>query len=216
MTHENVPPSPAGRQLRRLRAELRKAREEARSVAAGLSRRQTWWRPEPGSWSVGECLDHLVRTGEAYLPDIDRALAEARDGGLEAEGPFSRGFLGRWLVRGMEPPPGFGIPAPQAFLPRRVRSGRPGAGRSPGAGSAADAPDGDPPLPRFVSLQGRLERRLEEAEGLDLETVHVPFPVAPLLRINLFAGFAYLAAHQRRHLWQARQVKEEEGWPGAG
>ena len=33
--------------------------QEARDLAAGLSPAQWSWRPEPGRWSIAECLDHL-------------------------------------------------------------------------------------------------------------------------------------------------------------
>lgn len=219
-------------QLRRLIGELDGSREEAEALTGDLSPTQLRWRPEPEGWSVAECLDHLVCTGEAYLPKLDRALERARAEGLRAEGPFSRGFLGRWLVRGMEPPPGFRIPAPSAFRPSMPEDvsaeTEPGAADGVGGGDgvggeAGGSRDGSLPAPgegerpgplaRFLEHQDRLARRVREADGLDLEAVKVPYPVLPLLRINLMAAFAYLTSHQRRHLWQARRVTEREGFP---
>ena len=185
--------SPRVEQLLDLLGELDENREAARSVVGRVSGSELRRRPDPDAWSVAECLDHLVRTGEAYFPAIDRALGRARDEGLRSEGPFSRGFLGRWLVRGMEPPPGFGVPAPKAFRPELPED------------VSAEAED---PLARFLEHQEGLARRIREADGLDLEAVKVPAPVASFLRINLYACLAYLSAHQRRHLWQARQVAE--------
>lgn len=216
-------PRPAHEQLRRLLDELDEARREARELAADLTARQLWWRPEPGRWSVGECLDHLVRTWEAYLPGIERALARAEDEGLTADGPFGRGFLGRWIVRTLEPPPGLRIPAPEAFLPRRAApDGLPATERgsdgprstdgAPGGGTVGDAS----PLRRFLRLQDRFARRIERGDGLDLEAVRVASPVLPLVSLNLYAVFCLLTAHQRRHLWQARKVTEADGWPGGG
>lgn len=179
------------RQLRDLLRELDENREAARSVAEGLSGAALRRRPDPGAWSVAECLDHLVRTGEAYYPGIDRALDRAREEGLRSEGPFSRGFLGRWLVRGMEPPPSLKVPAPAAFRP------------DPPEDVSTEADD---PLERFLEHQDELARRVREADGLDLEAVTVRSPVLSFLRINLYAALAYLAAHQRRHLWQARRA----------
>lgn len=195
---------PAGiraEQLRDLLIELEENVLEARDVAGGLSGDELRRRPGPDAWSVAECLDHLVRTGEAYLPALDRALARARGEGLRSDGPFSRGFLGRWLVRGMEPPPSLEVPAPAAFrpdLPEEVSAG-----------------EGNP-LERFREHQEELADRVREADGLDLEAVKVPPPVLSFLRINVYAALAYLAAHQRRHLWQARRVVDRIGSPADG
>lgn len=213
----------AADQLRQLLDELDDARAEAREIAGGLTDRQLWWRPGPDRWSVGECLDHLVRTGEAYLPGIDRGLARAEEEALTSRGPYSRGFLGRWLVRGMEPPPRLSVPAPELFLPRRGSDAAPPPGGGDPAPGGGGRDGGDPgpdgaaePLPRFLALQDRLEQRVERAAGLDLEAVRVPSPVLSFLSINLYAALAYLTAHQRRHLWQAETVTEADGWPGTG
>ena len=160
-------------------------------------------RPGPDAWSVAECLDHLVLAGDAYLPGLDRAIARAREEDLRSEGPFRRRWLGHRVIRMLDPPPGFRIPAPASFRPSR-------------AGEAPADPEGDP-LARFLAHLDRLIRRIREADGLDLEAVKVPSPVISLLRFNLLGALALQTAHQRRHLWQARRVVEAlEDGPPAG
>lgn len=237
--------------LARVRHELDEARDEGRAVAGDLTDRQLWWRPGPDRWSVAECLDHLVLTGEAYLRVLDEALSSARREGRTAEGPFRRGLVGRWVIRGLEPPPGFALPAPRSIRPRRPVPG--GAGRpakengprgaeasdagspsSPEAGGSSGASIAGPsggrtatgsspsgagapssPLPRFLALQDRLEERVDDARGIDLGAVKVTSPFVPILKVDLLSAFGVVTAHQRRHLWQARQVRQEKGWPGA-
>ena len=177
---------------------------------------------------MGECLDHLVRTGEAYLEVVDEAVEKAWGKKLIGDPPFRRTLVGRWVVRTLEPPPGLKIPAPRGIRPRRpeqVPGGDPGGGPSP-AGAAADpggvadpgeqsAPgeDDQSPLPRFMALRGRLAQRLGDAKGLDFGRVKVRSPFVPLLRVDLESAFLVVAAHERRHLWQARRVTEEEDFP---
>jgi hypothetical protein len=62
-------------------------------------------------------------------------------------------------------------------------------------------------------LQEQLSRQLEQASGLDLAYIKVPAPEAPPLRFNLKFTFAWIAAHERRHLWQARQVRNHAAFP---
>lgn len=182
-------------------AELRDAGEEADAVAGGLAHGQLWWRPGDERWSIGECLDHLVRTGEAYLEALDDGIREGRRRSLVAAGPHRRTLWGRWLPRWLEPPPRLRIRAPARIRPR------------PPDGDGPTPADPDP-LPRFLALRGRIGERLEAADGLDLGRVRVTSPFVSFFRFDLESAFRIVAAHERRHLWQARQVRETDGFPG--
>ena len=49
---------------------------------------------------------------------------------------------------------------------------------------------------------------VRRAEGLDLARVKVTSPIMPLLRQPLGTWLLFLAAHERRHLWQAWSVRK--------
>jgi hypothetical protein len=55
--------------------------------------------------------------------------------------------------------------------------------------------------------------RLRQANGLDLARARVGSPVSRWVRISLGSGFAVMAAHERRHLWQAQRITELPGFP---
>ena len=93
--------------------------------------------------------------------------------------------------------------APPLFHMRSPRSFRPASAAPPVAES----------LPAFLALQDELADRVARAEGLDLNRVKVVSPANRRLKIGLGTAFAVTAAHQRRHLWQARQVREAPGFP---
>lgn len=191
--------------LRERWRELRETGEQAAQVAADLSAEQLWWRPGPARWSVGECLDHLVKTDEEYLVVLDAAIERGRGRGRTGSGPFRRTFLGRWIARRLEPPPGMRFPAPKVIRPRRPAE----------SGSGAGVAGGESPLPAFLELRSRLRERLEAADGLDLGRVRVHSPFIPLLSVDLDSAFALVAVHERRHLWQARQVREHPEFPAS-
>lgn len=188
------------------RSELEAAGHEAEDLAAGLTGEQLWWRPGPEAWSVGECLDHLVRTGEAYLEVLDEAIEEGRRRGLRADRDYRPSLVGRWLPGFLEPPPGLKVPAPGSIRPRA-----PAPGDEERGDPEANAGD---PLAAFLDLRERFARRLRAADDLDISRIRVPSPFVPLLRFDLGAAFRVIAAHERRHLWQARRVREAEGFPG--
>ena len=126
---------------------------------------------------------------------LEKALADARARGLEGQAPLGYGWLGKWILANTEPPPKRKSKAPRAF--------------TPAYGQPITAV-----LPTFLHLQEQLALQLEQASGLDLARVKVPAPMGPL-RFNLHLTFAWIAAHERRHLWQARQVLNHAEFPRA-
>jgi len=87
----------------RLAFELVANDQTAQVVTSGLTEEQLNWRPAPGSWSVGQCLEHLCITNEAYLPAISAALEGKPEAPAEQITP---GWFGRWFLRNfVEPSP---------------------------------------------------------------------------------------------------------------
>ena len=65
----------------------------------------------------------------------------------------------------------------------------------------------------FLALQGEFQERLTRADGLDLGKVKARSPVSRHIKFSLGKAFAAIAAHQRRHLWQARQLRNDPAFP---
>ena len=64
----------------------------------------------------------------------------------------------------------------------------------------------------LVRWQDELARRLRDADGLDLRRAKEVFPVWPF-KWSLGAFFQMMLAHQRRHTFQARQVRQNPAFP---
>lgn len=161
---------------------------EASGLVNGLKEAQFNWRPDAHRWSIAECLLHLNIVGDRYVHALEKTLAGARARGLLGQGPFGYGWLGKWILANTEPPPKRKFKAGRSFRPA----------------------DGQPitaVMPTFLHLQGQLALQLEQANGLDLAQVKAPVPGMGPIRFNLHLTFAWIAAHERRHLWQARQVR---------
>lgn len=176
--------------------EIEKIKTEAKALTEHLGDEQFHWRPEAQSWSIAECLDHLNRTNKLYLPILERAIEKGRARGLTGREPFRHGFLGDFFVRSMEPPPKKKFRAPQSFLP------------------VSDQPR-EQVIAEFADMQERILSCIRAADGLHLGKIKIPSPVTKLLRMSLGQGFALLTAHERRHLWQAQQVKNNPNFPKA-
>ena len=59
-----------------------------------------------------------------------------------------------------------------------------------------------------VEAGDQLAERVRRADGLDLTGNRTVSPVTRLLRMPLGAYLQFVIAHDRRHLWQARQVRK--------
>lgn len=194
MSSTGVVPRILHAELSEYRRQLREARADAEKLVEGLTDTQFNWRPGPGRWSIAECLDHL-NNGWRVLPKLDHKIATAAEQGLRGEGPYRHPFLGRIYIRFMEPPPKIRVRAPKAYVPTA-----------------------DQPLaavaPRFLELQDEIIRRVIAADGLDLGEIKMSSPISRRFRMSLGQWFAFLAAHERRHLWQAWQVRKHPDFPG--
>jgi hypothetical protein len=58
----------------------------------------------------------------------------------------------------------------------------------------------------FRAYQVQYIDRLRQANGIDLARARVRSPAPYWVPIPLGSGFAFAAAHERRHLWQAREI----------
>lgn len=176
--------------------QLTSIRQDAGGLMSGLTDAQFNWRPAPNRWSVGECFEHLnISAGQVFIPGIDAAIATARRQGLRSPGPFVYSAPQRFFLRITEPPPRVRFKAPPLIRPASLKPLE--AVRS-----------------EFLAWQDRLSERLHQADGLDLCKARQASPLK-IWRWSLGAYIAIMLAHERRHIWQARQVRNERSFPAA-
>jgi hypothetical protein len=178
-------------EIETLQDQLLSVRQDVPGIVHGLAAAQFNQRPAKNRWSIAECLDHLNATARLLMPGFDAAIEKGQSLGLTSNGPFAYPLFERLFLAAMEPPPRFRFRAPAPLAPAPSH-------RDPGEA-----------LREFLTWQERLGERILRADGLDLRRVRMRSPVQPLLAYSLGTGFAATLAHERRHLWQARQVRNE-------
>jgi hypothetical protein len=170
--------------------------EELEGLMDGLSEPQFQWTPQPGTWSMGQCIDHLNATDRTFLSNIEAAIAKGRAAGMVGEGPYTYGFFSRLMHRMTIPPVKRRFPAPAMF--------RPGMNKNKAA-----------VLMEWKTNHERMKAVMESANGLDMQRIKVQSPASKLVKVNLGMAFWILTAHEKRHLWQARNVRNNLGFPPA-
>jgi len=171
-----------------LEEQLIAAKRDAQSVVAGLTGEQGTWRSDARSWSIAECLDHLAIGNRVYLRAMEEPAVRARTEGRQRRSPATPGLLGGWFVRTLEPPVRARLKAPRLIRPQKDPS-------------LSDA------LADFVASQEKVRAFLRSYADIDLAGVRFPNPFVPGLRFSLATGLHVIAAHERRHLWQAWRVR---------
>jgi hypothetical protein len=167
------------------------AERDARALIEALNEEQGTWRRGVGTWSVAECLDHLATANRVYLNAMRPAAEQALSSGRWRRGPAVPGVIGGWFVRSLEPPvkPRFKGKAPEKIRPRP----------SPPLADAAA---------QFFASQGEVRQFLARYAAIDLAGTRFPNPFIRGVRFSLATGLHVIAAHERRHLWQAWGVRE--------
>jgi hypothetical protein len=176
--------------IRDLEQALDAVEQDARNLIDGLTPEQGVWRREPGSWSVSECLDHLATGNRVYLRAMEPAAAQALQRGRRRRAEALPGLIGGWFVRTLEPPvkPRFKMRAPKKIVPRP----------SPTLSDAAA---------QFLASHDALRAFLTTYADIDLAGVRFANPFIRGVRFSLATGLHVIAAHERRHLWQAWNVR---------
>jgi len=158
----------------------------AQQLFAGLTPQQLAQHALVDGWSIAECLEHLTLSlmNPDYLLYIDEETGRAPRG----SGPYKKDWLGALLAWSLEPPYRMKTKTLSAWEPQR--------------------PAVERVLPDFLKLQQRLKNSLRLANGRAIDKVKIRSPFDQRIRYNLFSFFHVMAAHQRRHLWQAERVRE--------
>ena len=181
--------------IRALEQQLIAITADADKLLDGLSEQHGTRRPGPKSWSIAECFDHLAKTNNVYLRAMKYPAEKARREKRLRKGPATPGIVGTLFAKTLEPPPGFGFPAPGSI--------KPGAGLTLQQSVSA-----------FRESHERLRLFLIEHADLDLANIEFSNPL-PFSSFTLAAAFHVLAAHERRHLWQSWNIRRGLTGPGA-
>ena len=152
------------------------------------------FRNHPGQWSALECLEHLNRYGEFYLPEIEKAiLAQQKKPGAHT---FRSGLLGNFFANLM-----------------RVKNGRITKMKTPADKNPLGSPLSVTTVDRFLKQLEMLKSLLHQARQIDLTRTKVPISISRFVRLRLGDTFRFFVYHIERHITQANSVLEDSSHP---
>jgi hypothetical protein len=177
--------------LQQLLDAMNDADTAADALASRVTDEEFFWQPDGGRrWSIALCLDHLAVANTVYGKAIRGAVEDARSRGWMRKEPAAPGFFGRKFIASLEPPVKRRTSAPGKIKPRLVKNR-------------------DELMLGYHQAHDEIRRLIRDAAVIDVNRATFRNPFIGLVRVKVSTGFNVIAAHDRRHLWQAAQVEQE-------
>ena len=182
--------------LAEIEAELAAIAHDTRVTFGRLDAGQLNWRPTAASWSVAQCLDHLLRADHKMLQALDAAVDGSRPPAWWQRLPFLPGLFGVLMIKSQMPGATGKFTAPQAARP---------------SSSALDPGI----VGQFVAHQEEAAARVRSLDDGDARRIIMISPFVSFITYSVLDGCRLLVAHERRHVEQARRVTEHPGFPAS-
>ncbi len=159
-----------------------------------LSEKQLNWKLNSKSWSILQCLEHLILSDSLYEPTFETILNKYPR--KSADKPVKFSWLGKWLIKAINPQNRSFLPAPKKFQVPNLSNYH-----------KQDT------LNRYLNRVKRLKSYFEQFQGLDLNAIYISSPAFWLLRFNLSACIQILTYHHQRHILQIVRIKRNTQFP---
>jgi len=160
-----------------------------------LSAAQLNWKPAEDKWSIGQCLDHLIKTNQQYFPLFEAISQGRKKKSFWGSLPGLPGFWGRMMLKGLAASSNKKFKAPAVF--------KPSSSNIPGS-IVSD----------FVQHQQELTRLIKATATVNHDKTIVTSPVSPVITYSLKDCVNICAIHEERHYLQAKRVIQQKNFPG--
>lgn len=181
---------PLPRDLQTIADAVDAADAAADAIASRVSDEEFFWQPDGGRrWSIALCLDHLAVANTVYGEAMRDAVDRARAAGWTRRGEAAPSFFGRKFIASLEPPVKRRTSAPGKIKPR-------------------PATNRQEILTAYHKAHDDVRQLIVDAAAIDINRATFRNPFIGIVRMRVSTAFQILAAHDRRHLWQAEQVEK--------
>lgn len=173
--------------------DLKKTAADASETFGALNEEQLNWKPGEKSWSIAQCLDHLILTNEQFYPEFEKlASGSRRNTFWQNNSPFT-GFFGRFLIKAVSED------SKKAKAPSR-----------------SIVPPSDLPADIVDKFAGNIEDvcgKVAAVASADRQKVVVTSPFLSVMTYKLDDAYTVLIEHTKRHIRQAKRVMAADGFP---
>lgn len=163
------------------------------------SENQLNWKPSIDKWSVLECLEHIILSGQYYIDQANRKLSRKSPSSIPLVIDFKPGFIGNYSVKAMKPGPTGKISNKMKTF-KRMEPGK------------SDL-DQKRILADFTRYQADLLTVIERSKYYNINKVKIRSSIGNLIRFKLGDALRFVVAHNQRHIQQAVNLMHSTDFP---
>lgn len=150
-----------------------------------LADHQLNFKPNKDRWSILECIEHLNRYGEFYLPEINKRISNSSS---TRSDEFKSGLLGNYFAKMMLPG-------------EKMKTFK---DKDP-SGSTLDKGV----LDTFEDQLHELMTVLKKAENMNLTRIKTNISISNFLKLRLGDTLRVVIYHNHRHMQQALEIQKD-------
>jgi hypothetical protein len=173
-------------------SEFESVTADVQNTFGGLSAEQLNWKPAAESWSVGQCLDHLVKSNEEFYPELDALAAGTRKNTFWQNWSPLSGIAGAFLVK---------------TLKKDSQKVKTNQKMTPPSEIPADIVD------KFAVHQAEFTEKIRSTADADWRKTVLTSPFVKIMTYRMDVGLKALIEHEERHVRQAKRVLAMDGFP---
>jgi len=158
-----------------------------------LSENQLNWKPNPDSWSVGECISHLVNSNSLYITKLEKILSS-----LPSRSPedisYKQSFMGKLIAKAVNSANAKKSKTIKVFFPEKSVIQK-------------------TIVEDYINSSEKFIELVSKMHSIDLKKIKLSSPVNILIRLNLGDPLIIIPKHDERHLNRAEKLKSLKEFP---
>ncbi|CAL2076965.1 DinB family protein [Tenacibaculum sp. 190524A05c] len=145
------------------------------------------WRKSSESWSVLECVEHLNRYGDFYIPEISMRIEKSK---YKNSKVFKSNWLGRYFSK-------------MVSYREDLNNMKTFKSMNPLQSNLNKET-----LEKFIDQQHQILELLIRSETINLDKTKTAISISKIIKLKLGDTFRVLIYHNERHVQQAKKVLE--------
>ena len=146
------------------------------------------WKQGSENWSVLECIEHLNRYGDFYLPEITNKMKTSKHKSSEI---FKSNWLGKYFSKSVSY--NEELNKMKTFKPMNPLNSKLNIQT----------------LEKFINQQHQIIELLDKSKNVNLDKVKTSISISRLIKLRLGDTFRVLIYHNERHIKQAEKTLKE-------
>lgn len=159
-----------------------------------LSEEQINWKPSSETWSIAECVDHLVVTNKLYLKEIDKQFAQKQIKTDCSRAEVKHKWLSKFIIKAVDPANIKKSKTFPVFMPSMSNFSK-------------------EVFDNFYKVQINLVNLISSANDFDLNEYIMSSPAAKIVKENFCDVLDIIRLHDRRHFNQADKLFNHSNFP---